>query len=38
MLVLGGPLLDLLVLGGLLLALLDLLLVGLRLKKVVLFI
>jgi hypothetical protein len=32
MLVVGDPLLDLLVLGGLLLALLDLLLVGLRLK------
>jgi hypothetical protein len=38
MLVVGDPLLDLLVLGGLLLALLDLLLVGLRLKKVVLLI
>ena len=38
MLVVGDLLLDLLVLGGPLLALLDLLLVGLRLKRVVLFI
>ncbi len=38
MLVVGDLLLDLLVLGGLLLALLELLLVGLRLEKVVLLI